>query len=114
MPRFHTSNPTDFADSFVEGKEQTATIQEIGGVHSVQSFKVLLDWLYSGEINCGIQGSAPKASALIQFACLAEMYDIGKVEAQIMGGRKTPFGSDLQFCVVSDSVGLADDLSNEC
>ncbi|KAJ5977041.1 hypothetical protein N7501_000383 [Penicillium viridicatum] len=71
-----------FEGSFRESQEQTATLQEMEGVISVQSIEALLQWLYLRTIKFDLENSGEQLSAVIELARVADKYEITGIENQ--------------------------------
>ncbi|KAJ5400825.1 hypothetical protein N7465_011314 [Penicillium sp. CMV-2018d] len=71
-----------FEGSFRESQEQTATLQEMEGVISVQSIEALLQWLYLRTIKFDLENPGEQLSAAIELARLADKYEITGIENQ--------------------------------
>ncbi|CRL26906.1 BTB/POZ fold [Penicillium camemberti] len=78
-----------FQGSFRESQEQTATLQEIDGVLSIQSFEALLQWIYLRIIRFDLESPREKLSAAIELARLAGMYGISPREYIYRGHSKS-------------------------
>ena len=72
-----------FNDSFQDSQEHTATIQEIPGVLSIQSFEALLQWIYHRTVRFDKTFEESCIEAAVELAKLAEMYGITRIEAPI-------------------------------
>ncbi|CRL26907.1 BTB/POZ fold [Penicillium camemberti] len=72
-----------FQGGFRESQEQTATLQEIEGVLSIQSFEALLQWIYHRIIRFDETFEESCIEAAVELARLAEMYGITRIEAPI-------------------------------
>ncbi|RJE19205.1 hypothetical protein PHISCL_08461 [Aspergillus sclerotialis] len=69
-----------FGTRFSEGKGLSATMEEIEGVVSVESFESLLQWLYLGRVTFAPKDPSEEISAVIEFARLADMCDVTGME----------------------------------
>lgn len=72
-----------FEGDFSEGEQQTATMEEIGGVVSVRSFEALLQWLYLRKVIFGLENPEDHISAVIEFVRLADMCNMKGMESQM-------------------------------
>ncbi|KUM64857.1 hypothetical protein ACN42_g2208 [Penicillium freii] len=72
-----------FQRSFRESEEHTATLQEIPGVLSIQSFEALLQWIYHRTVRFDEKFEESCIKAAAELAKLAEMYRITRIEAPI-------------------------------
>ncbi|KAJ6190742.1 hypothetical protein N7519_000763 [Penicillium mononematosum] len=74
-----------FKGNFRESQEETATLQEMEGVVSIQSIEALIQWLYLRTINFDIDTRFHELHivAAVELARLAEMYGITKIEPQL-------------------------------
>ncbi|KAJ5611231.1 hypothetical protein N7510_007950 [Penicillium lagena] len=72
-----------FEGKFQEGEQQTAILEEVKDVVSVQSFEALLQWLYLGRVKFGVKDPDLQISAIIEFASLADMCSISGMESQM-------------------------------
>ncbi|KAJ5628274.1 hypothetical protein N7490_010502 [Penicillium lividum] len=72
-----------FEGNFAEGEQQVATLQELEGVVSVQSFEALIQWLYLRRIQFDCEGPEDQISAAIEFVRLADMCHIVGIESQM-------------------------------
>ncbi|KGO67148.1 Uncharacterized protein PITC_020540 [Penicillium italicum] len=72
-----------FKGSFRESQEQTATLEKIKVVLSVQSFEALLQWLYLRIIKFDSGYEVAHIKAAVKLARLAEMYEIIGIEDSI-------------------------------
>ncbi|KAJ5977040.1 hypothetical protein N7501_000382 [Penicillium viridicatum] len=72
-----------FQGSFRESQEHTATLQEIPGVLSIQSFEALLQWIYNRTVQFDETFEESCIKAAVELAKLAEMYRISRIEAPI-------------------------------
>ncbi|CAI7608913.1 unnamed protein product [Penicillium viridicatum] len=72
-----------FQGSLRESEEHTATIQEIPGVLSIESFEALLQWIYHRTVRFDIAFEESCIEAAVELAKLAEMYRITRIEAPI-------------------------------
>ncbi|KAJ5400826.1 hypothetical protein N7465_011315 [Penicillium sp. CMV-2018d] len=72
-----------FQDSFRESEEHTATLQEIPGVLSIQSFEALLQWIYHRTVRFDETFEELCIEAAVVLAKLAETYGITRIEAPI-------------------------------
>ncbi|KAJ6108242.1 hypothetical protein N7523_009565 [Penicillium sp. IBT 18751x] len=70
-----------FNGKFSEGKTNEATLKVIEGVLSLQSFEMLLQWLYIGNITYYSGDVGAQISALIELARLADMCAVHALEA---------------------------------
>jgi hypothetical protein len=62
-----------FTNEFKEGQKQEATLEEVEGVLSAQSFEALLQWLYLGRVKFDLELPEDQVSAAIELARLADM-----------------------------------------
>ncbi|KAJ5244309.1 hypothetical protein N7489_004405 [Penicillium chrysogenum] len=74
-----------FKGNFRESQEETATLQEMDGVVSIQSIEALLQWLYLRTIHFDIDNEFHERHivAAVELARLAEMYGFTEIESQI-------------------------------
>jgi len=95
---------------FKEGAEQLATLEEIDGVVSTQSFEMLVQWVCIGRI---VFKDLPPADAIalsIEFARLADMSDITGTESLMAEHIKGVILSDA--LLHKDSWGSRDHNAN--
>ncbi|KAL2859489.1 hypothetical protein BJX68DRAFT_116141 [Aspergillus pseudodeflectus] len=71
-----------FEGHFKESKENSATLAEVEGVVSIRSFKLFLQFVYTGRIRLGDEPPEDQISALIEFARLADMLGVANTERQ--------------------------------
>ncbi|KAJ6125291.1 hypothetical protein N7471_012608 [Penicillium samsonianum] len=69
-----------FHHGFREYEEQTATLQEEGGIISIRSIQALIQWLYTRIINFDI---SDKEEHVIELARLADKYSITGIESYV-------------------------------
>jgi hypothetical protein len=76
-----------FNGHFRESAEHTATLEEMEGVVAARSLNTLLQWMYLGVLNIGYPTADldPRISAAIEFARLADLYDITGLEDEVAG-----------------------------
>lgn len=72
-----------FEGEFKEGQQQTAILEDIEGIVSVQSLEAFLQWLYLRKIKFEITEPEHQISAVIELARFADMCVITQMEAQI-------------------------------
>lgn len=72
-----------FHHGFREYEEQTATLQEEGGIISIRSIQALIQWLYTRIINFDISDKEEHDSAAIELARLADKYSITGIESYV-------------------------------
>jgi len=72
-----------FNGDFKEGQQQTATLEEIEGVVSVQSVEAFLLWLYTHKIRFDLGEPERQVSAAIELARFADMCNVTRMEPQI-------------------------------
>ncbi|KAJ5937051.1 hypothetical protein N7466_003501 [Penicillium verhagenii] len=72
-----------FEGKFQEGRQQTATLQEMSGVVSVRSFESLIQWLYLGIVKFDYNGPEDGISAAIELVRLADMCNITGMECSM-------------------------------
>ncbi|KAJ5938205.1 hypothetical protein N7454_004547 [Penicillium verhagenii] len=72
-----------FEGKFKEGVQQTAILEEVKGIVSVQSLEALLQWLYLGKIKFDLDEPAHHIAATIELARFADMCNISALENQI-------------------------------
>jgi hypothetical protein len=70
-----------FDEKFSEGKHNEATLKVIEGVVSLQSFEMLLQWLYIGQITFYSADPGVQIDAAIELARLADMCAVHALEA---------------------------------
>lgn len=82
-----------FKGNFRESQEETATLQEMDGVVSIQSIEALLQWLYLRTIHFDIDNEFHERHivAALELARLAEMYGFTEIESQITRYIKSRF-----------------------
>jgi hypothetical protein len=68
-------------ERFLEGTEQSATLEEIDGVVSTRSFDMLVQWVLHNRIVFGDLPPAESIGATIEFARLADMVGLTVVES---------------------------------
>ncbi|KAL2831918.1 hypothetical protein BJY01DRAFT_226299, partial [Aspergillus pseudoustus] len=68
---------------YKEGQQQTAVLQDIEGVVSVQSLEAFLQWLYVRKIKFETTEPEHQISAMIELARFTDMCIVTKMEAQI-------------------------------
>jgi hypothetical protein len=73
-----------FEGDFSKGEEQTATLNEIDGVVSIQSFQMLTQWLYTGNVTLGRMQPKKAITAIIEFLRLADMCQITGMEEDMV------------------------------
>ncbi|KAE9381241.1 hypothetical protein N431DRAFT_490654 [Stipitochalara longipes BDJ] len=67
-------------DPWKEGQVNTVTMDELDGVVSVRSFKLLIQWCYVGRIVVGTATPSEEIEALIEFARLADFCQVEGTE----------------------------------
>lgn len=70
-----------FDGKFSEGKHNEATLKVIEGVVSLQSFEMLLQWLYIGQVTFYSADPGVQIDAAIELARLADMCAVHALEA---------------------------------
>ncbi|KAJ5549237.1 hypothetical protein N7513_006471 [Penicillium frequentans] len=72
-----------FEGKFKEGQEQTAILEEIEGVISVQSLEAFLQWIYLHKIEFDLREPEHQISAAIELARFADMCNVRSMESEI-------------------------------
>jgi hypothetical protein len=72
-----------FEGEFKEGQQQTAILEDIEGIVSVQSLEAFLQWLYLRRIKFKIMEPVHRISAIIELARFADMCAVSEMEAQV-------------------------------
>ena len=72
-----------FKGEFKEGQQQTAILEDIEGIVSVQSLEAFLQWLYLRRIKFKIMEPVHQISAMIELARFADMCVVTEMEAQV-------------------------------
>ncbi|KAJ5797661.1 uncharacterized protein N7503_006957 [Penicillium pulvis] len=72
-----------FEGKFKEGQEQTAILEEIEGVISVQSLEAFLQWIYLHKIEFDLREPEHQISAAIELARFADMCNVRTMESEI-------------------------------
>ncbi|KAJ6126275.1 hypothetical protein N7471_010768 [Penicillium samsonianum] len=80
-----------FESGFSEGETQSAILEAVDGVVSVQSFEGLLQWLYLGRVTFDSLNPEDRVSAIIEFTRLADMCSITGMESQMAQNLKDIF-----------------------
>ena len=62
-----------FEGAFMEGEEQSTTLEEIDGVVSTQSFQMLMQWVCLGRVVFGKSAPEQAITTAIEFARLTDM-----------------------------------------
>jgi hypothetical protein len=69
-----------FDGAFLEGKEDIANLDELEGVVSVRSFKLLIQWLYVGRVIAGKATPGEEIETMVEFARLADFCQVDGLE----------------------------------
>jgi hypothetical protein len=78
-----------FEGRFQEGEQQSTTLEEIEGVVSVQSFEMIIQWLYLGRVSFGEFTPEDAISATIELLRFADMCGITGIENNMADRIKT-------------------------
>ena len=71
---------TMFRGGFREGQNDAATLKEEDGLVSVQSFGLLIEWLYTSQLHLKAPTLEEEVSLVIEFARLADMCQVEGME----------------------------------
>ena len=69
-----------FNGNFREGKELSTTLKEEDGVVSKQSFELLIQWMYLGQVIFGDMDPGDQVTAAIEFSRMADLCGITGME----------------------------------
>jgi hypothetical protein len=72
-----------FDGDFKESKEHCAVLAEVEGVVSIRSFKLFLQFVYTGHVKLGDEPPEDQISAFIEFARLADMLGVANTEHKV-------------------------------
>ena len=78
-----------FEGQFQEGEQQSTTLEEIEGVVSVQSFEMIIQWLYLGRLSFGEFTPEDAISAAVELLRFADMCGITGIEHDMVDKIKT-------------------------
>ncbi|KFY29939.1 hypothetical protein V494_08362 [Pseudogymnoascus sp. VKM F-4513 (FW-928)] len=70
-----------FEGGFKEGEEQSMVLEEIDGVVTIQSFQMLVQWLYHQRIIIGKLSREETITTILEFVRLADMCGVSGMEA---------------------------------
>ncbi|KAL2822807.1 hypothetical protein BDW59DRAFT_173735 [Aspergillus cavernicola] len=105
-----------FEGRFKEGQQQTATLEEIEGIVSIQSLEAFLQWLYFRKIKIKLTEPEHQISAAIELARFADMCDITGMESEIArhfknilitnpNPKSTRIGKTIDtYCLISQHI----------
>jgi hypothetical protein len=69
-----------FSDDSLDVTKEVVILDEMGGVSLVRSFKLLIPWLYVGRVIVTKTTPGDEIQAMVEFACLANLYKVGGME----------------------------------
>jgi hypothetical protein len=78
-----------FEGRFQEGEQQSTTLEEIEGVVSVQSFEMIIQWLYLGRVSFGEFTPEDAIAATVELLRFADMCGITGMEHDMVDRIKT-------------------------
>ncbi|KAF1807963.1 hypothetical protein P152DRAFT_453274 [Eremomyces bilateralis CBS 781.70] len=78
-----------FEGNFQEGKEQSTTLKEEDGIVSIQSFELLVQWLYLGRVILGDSTPTDSITAIVEFVKIADMCGVTGMEGTMAEQIKT-------------------------